>query len=275
MESERHFGFTCVKIATWVILFLMVSPVFVVIPFSLNPTNYLTWPHGELSLRWFVKFFTSADWQSSVFQSFYISVCSTIVAVCLGTLCAVGLWRISSRFSQIVRNLTLLPLIAPPVVSGMIFFYAFSEFGLLDRGIGLIVAYTLLSVPYVVITVSTSLANFDPRLEQAARNLGASIGQTFLKVIIPGILPGIAAGAAFSFIVAWDEVVVALFVTSFDIVTLPKRMWETLRYQTDATTAACATTLLFLTVVGVGIYMIFLGRAQPRTGGQRQLAENR
>ena len=249
---------------TAVILLFLFSPVLIVVPFSLTPTDYLSLPQGSLSTKWYAHLFSSPEWQSSIWQSIYIAFACMSLSVLLGTAAAVGLWRISSRLSEFVRNFCLMPLLVPPIVSGMAFFYAFAKLRLLDTPVALILAHTILAVPYVVLTVSSSLANFDVRLEQAARNLGASIGQSLRLVILPSILPGITAGAIFAFIMSWDEVVVTLFITSFNVFTLPRRLWDGIRFETDPTTAACATSLIALTLLGVAIYLIFIWSIERR-----------
>ena len=96
----------------------------------------------------------------------------------MGTLAAVGLWRLSSRWGEVVRGLLLLPLVIPPIIAAMAFYRLFVPLGLIDSYPGLILAHTVLSAPLVLITVSASLAGFDARLEQASRNLGASTPST-------------------------------------------------------------------------------------------------
>ena len=258
-------GTWAVNLLTALVLLFLFSPVLIVVPFSLTPSDYLSLPQGALSTRWYAHLFGSPDWRSSIWQSIYIGLACMSLSVLLGTASAVGLWRISSRLSELLRNFCLMPLLVPPVVSGMAFFYAFARLRMLDTPVALILAHTVLAVPYVVLTVSSSRANYDLRLEQAARNLGASIGQTLRMVILPGILPGIAAGAIFAFIMSWDEVVVTLFITSFNVFTLPRRLWDGIRYETDPTTAACATTLIALTLVGVAIYLLLVWSNERRS----------
>ncbi len=114
----------------------------------------------------------------------------------------------------------------------------------------------------VLITVSASLANFDLRLEQASCNLGASIGTTLRRVVLPSIKPGIWAGAIFAFILSWDEIVVALFIAKFRIMTLPRRMWDGIRENTDPTVAAAAVVLVVVTISALAIYAIMMKRFQ-------------
>lgn len=101
------------------------------------------------------------------------------------------MWRIGNRLTEVVRGLMLLPLIVPPIVSALAFYRLYIDLRILDTMFGVILAHAVLAVRYVVITVSASLANFDARLEQAARSLGASMSETLRYVILPSILPGV------------------------------------------------------------------------------------
>ena len=131
-------------------------------------------------------------------------------------------WRPSAcgasraAFVEVVRAFLLLPLIVPPIISAMAFYRWWVPLGLIDSYLGIILAHAILAVPLVLITVSASLANFDLRLEQASRSLGASLSTTLRRVILPSIRPGILAGAVFAFILSWDEIVVTLFISKFD-----------------------------------------------------------
>lgn len=267
MSDERYgWRFGIVLAMAWMALLFLLLPIFVSAPISLTPERFLTLPKDEITFGNYVNLFTNEKWTSSIFQSFVVAVCSTILATVLGTLCAIGLWRIASRTSELVRGFVLLPLIVPTIVSALAFYRIFVELRLLDSYPGIILAHAVLSVPYLVITVSTSLASFDLRLEQAARNLGASLGQTLRYVILPCIAPGVASGAVFAFIQSWDEIVVTLFITSLRIFTLPRRMWDGIREQADPTIAACATTLILITIVMIGGQMWLKLRRQRAAG---------
>jgi putative spermidine/putrescine transport system permease protein len=130
-----------------------------------------------------------------------------------------------------------------------------------------ILVHVVTGVPYVIITVSTALANFDPRLEQAARNLGATVGQTVRMVIVPCIMPGILSGAIFAFVHSWDELVVLLFITSRRLFLLPRAMWAGINENVDPTIAAVATVLMLLTLAGLLVQHLSRWRA-ARGGGR-------
>lgn len=237
------------RAGAWVLLLFLVTPALIAIPVSLTPKRFLSMPQGEFSLRHFRHFFTSEEWLSSFFQSAVIALSTSALATFLGTLCAIGLWRVSSRYSELVRAFLLLPLIIPQIISAMAFYRLWIPLGLLDSFAGLILAHTILAAPMVLITVSASLAAFDPRLEQASKGLGASNWTTMRRVILPSVRPGVYAGALFAFILSWDEIVVTLFISKFSVYTLPRRMWNGIRENTDPTVAAAAVVLIGITVL--------------------------
>ena len=248
------------RAGAWVLLMFLVLPALIAIPVSLTPKRFLSMPKGEYSLRHFEKLFTSEEWMSSFGQSAVVALSTSLLATIFGTLCAIGLWRVSSKYSEVVRAFLLLPLIIPQIISAMAFYRLWIPMGLLDSYLGLILAHTILATPMVLITVSASLANFDPKLEQASRNLGASNWVTVRRVILPSVRPGVLAGALFAFILSWDEIVVTLFISKYSVYTLPRRMWNGIRENTDPTVAAAAVVLIALTIIAFVVYAILSRR---------------
>ncbi|MBN8909421.1 MAG: ABC transporter permease subunit, partial [Rhodospirillales bacterium] len=142
--------------------------------------------------------------------------------------------------------------IVPGIVVAIGIYYAFSRWGLIGSPVGLVLAHTCLAVPFVVTSVGASLANFDRRLEQAARSLGATPWGAFRQVTLPLIRPGVLVGALFAFITSFDELIVALFLSGSGAVTLPRRMWDDLRFAIDPTIAAVATLTIAFTALLLG-----------------------
>ena len=232
----------------WTVLSFLVLPLLVVFPVSVTDTRYLAMPEKGISLQHFVKLVSSADWLTSIRHSVTIAIVSTVLCVVLGTLCAVGCWRLASRLAEGVRTITLVPIVIPSIVYALGVYRLFVDAGLLDSFLGVVIAHVVTGIPYVVITVSASLANLDVRLEQAARGLGASLGQTVRKVIVPNILPGVASGAIFAFIHSWDETVIVLFIAGRSVYTLPRRIWADINENLDPVIAAVAVMLIFVTL---------------------------
>ena len=258
----------------WVLLIFLVAPALVAIPVSLTADNYLSMPWNGLSLKYYYEIFTSPNWVSSFLQSALIGLISAALATTLGTLAAVGLWRLSSSAGEMLRGLLflplLLPLVVPPIISAMAFYRLMVPLGLIDTYAGLILAHTVLAAPLVVITVSASLAGFDRRLEQASRNLGATSSQTLRRVILPAIRPGVLSGAVFAFIASWDEIVVTLFLSKFSVYTLPRRMWNGIRENTDPAVAAAAVVLLAVTLGAFLIWALAQRRGRSLTSNPSQ-----
>lgn len=253
MSKRRSLGGSALRWGAWAALMFLALPALVALPVSLTPKRFLSMPTDALSLRHYANLLGSPEWLSSIWQSLVIALSASAIATVFGTLCAIGLWRLSSRAAEAIRGVLLLPLVIPPIISAMAFYRAWVKLGLLDSYAGMILAHAILAAPMVLITVSAALANFDLRLEQASRNLGASLGTTLRRVVLPSIRPGILAGAVFAFILSWDEIVVALFIAKFRIITLPRRMWDGIRENTDPTVAAAAMVLIAVTIIALAL----------------------
>jgi putative spermidine/putrescine transport system permease protein len=251
---------------------LLVLPTLVVVPMSFSDSSYLTFPPEEWSLRWFRNYVTDPAWRDSTLASLRVAVLVTLLAVVLGTAAAIGLVRGQVRFKAAISGLVIAPLIVPYVIVGLAAYAVALELGLTETTLGFVLVHTALAVPYVVVNVAAALASFDRRLEEAAMSLGASPIVTFQKVTLPLIAPSVAAGALFSFITSWDEVVVSLFLSGPDLTTLPVRMWSGVRVQIDPTVAAVSTMLLLLTIsffAAAGVGRFIRNRRLARAAGPR------
>ncbi len=245
---RHHYGFYITLSMAWITGLFLLLPAFITVPISLTPTRWISLPNGELSLRHYESLFSNQRWLSSFVDSLIVGTAATVLAVTIGTLCAIGLWRLSSKLAQYLRTLVLLPLILPPILSALALYKAWVLLGIYDTFIGVILAHTIMGTSFVLITVSTQLAGLDHRLEMASRSLGAGIWRTMWSIIIPNIKAGVMSGAVFAFIISWDEVVVTLFISSRNVYTLPRKMWDGIRENVDPTVAAVATLLILITL---------------------------
>jgi putative spermidine/putrescine transport system permease protein len=233
----------------WLVLSFLALPAFAVIPISFTDTRYLALPQEHLSLQHWRAFLSSREWLGSIWQSLWIATVSTLAAVAAGTLCAVGCWRLASRWSERVRGLMILPLAVPTIVYALGIYRIYVDLDLVGTAFGVVLAHAVTGLPYVVLTVSAALSNLDPRLEQAARGLGASLGQTLRYVIVPNVLPGVLSGAIFAFIHSWDELVVVIFIGGRALFTLPRRMWDGINDNLDPVIAVVATAMILFTLL--------------------------
>jgi len=216
---------------------------------SFSAAKYLSFPPPGLSLQWYQNFFARADWTSATIQSIRVAFTVMILATVLGVAASLALVRGSFPGKDIVNLIIVSPLVVPAIIVAIAIYGIYVRLYLVQTFWGLVLAHTVLAVPYVVVNVSATLRGFDIRLEQAAQSLGANAWQTFRYVTLPMISPGIFAGAVFAFIASFDELIVALFIAGARGRTLPMRMFEGLRMEIDPTIAAVSSMLITFSVL--------------------------
>jgi putative spermidine/putrescine transport system permease protein len=228
---------------------VLVAPAVVVALVSLSPETGLHFPPTGVSGRWYASFFQDQLWTDSALVSLTVALLATVVATTLGTLAALGLLRGQYPARALVNGVVLGPLIVPSIVVAVGMYLQYTAWGLTGSLLGLVAAHASLSVPFVIINVGASLRNLDPGLELAAQTLGAGPVRTFQRVTLPLILPGVVAGAIIAFVLSWDEVVVAIFLSSPFVRTLPAVMWAEIHSRVDPTSAAVATMLAVVPLI--------------------------
>lgn len=253
------------------ILLFLAFPILVVFVVSFSSASYLTFPPPGFGLKWYVAYFGSADWLQSTWLSIWVAASVALLSTTLGTLAAVGITRLPGPLRIVATGLILSPLIVPVIVVAVGIYYSFSRYGLVGTPIAIVLAHTCLAVPFVVTSVSASLAGIDPRLEQAALSLGATPSGTFWQVTLPLIRPGVLVGALFAFITSFDEVVVALFLSGSGAVTLPRRMWDDLLFQIEPTIAAVSTLTIVLATLMLATAHFLRKRTEQLKNEQKSL----
>jgi len=199
-------------------------------------------------------------------NSFIVAISTTVLATFLGTLAALGLTRAKFPLKGLVMAMLISPMIVPVVITAVGVYFFFARLGLTNTLSGLVLAHTVLAVPFVVITVTSSLQGFDITLTRAAASLGANPVTVFFKVTLPLILPGLISGALFAFATSFDEVVVALFLAGPAQRTLPRQMFSGIRENIGPTITAVATLLIIISVL-LMVAMELLRRRSERLRG--------
>lgn len=242
-----------------VLLFLCL-PIAVVVPMSFSSASSLAFPPPGFSLRWYQSFFGDPRWLRAAQNSLIVALAASVAALALGSIAAYGLVRGRFRGREVLEGNFILPLILPPVITAVALYIFFARLGLLGTIPGLIIAHTILTVPYVVLLMSVAIRQFDVRIEQVACSLGASWFRMFRSVLLPNLLPSVLAAWIFAFIISFDEVIVTLFLAgAYD--TIPKRMFNELILQVNPTITAIATLLIALSVATIGLVVWLMRRA--------------
>lgn len=257
------------------VLVFLIAPILVIIPLSFNAEPYFTFTDGMLrfdpqafSLRWYSDIITNgmadpnqafgwsfitdswknAQWIHSLKNSFIVAVATTILSMVLGTLASLGLTQPNVPFRGLITSVLISPMIVPIVITSAGMYFAFSSIGLTGTYLGLIIAHTVLGTPFVVITVTATLAGFDRSLIRAGLGLGASPFRVFFTIVLPLILPGVISGGLFAFATSFDEVIAVIFLADYDQRTIPRQMWSGIREQISPTILAVATILVLLSL---------------------------
>jgi putative spermidine/putrescine transport system permease protein len=245
-------------------VFYLLAPTLVIVPMSFTEASILSFPPEGFSLRWYDQMLTRPEWSTGLRNSAIVAVLTAILATVLGTLAALAMTRGRFPGRSLMNALALSPLIVPVVIIAIGMFSLFVQWRISGSIVGLVAAHTALALPFVIVNVATSLRTMDRNLELAAANLGATPARSFLRITLPIIFPGILAGAIFAFITSWDEVVVAIFLTSARFRTLPVEMWEQVRQVVDPTVAAVSTTLLVVTTTLLLLLLVVRRQAPAR-----------
>ena len=235
----------------------LISPIIAIIPMSLSASPFLIFPPPSYSLTWFENFFSTPKWIRSLQNSIQISAIAVVLSTVLGAAAAIGMSRLRFKLKSFVEAFLILPMVVPVIVLSISLYYFYASFGFTGSKVGLAIGHAILGAPLVFITVSASLKTFDRNLELAAYGLGAGMVTMFRRVMMPHIWPGIAAGALFAFIVSFDDVILALFLTNIRSRTLPKVMYEGVAHEIDPTITAVAVLLICFSLMVLIINIIF------------------
>lgn len=245
-------GRWCLNGFVGLVLAFLLLPTLLVIPMSLGEASYIQFPPRGLTLKWYQSYFADADWMSATWFSLRIAFATTIAATVIGTLASFALIRGNLPGARALQALTLAPLIVPHIVLAVALYLVFAPIGLTGNFVGFAIAHTMLSVPYVMLTVTAALQRLDPALELAALNCGASRAQAFWHVVLPNIAPGVAAGAVFAFLASFDEATVAFFISGIEGKTITRKLFEDIDYNLTPVIAAASTVMVALSLVLMG-----------------------
>ncbi|MCL2121473.1 MAG: ABC transporter permease [Clostridiales bacterium] len=241
------------KCYLWLIFIFLYAPILVLILFSFNVSRSRgNW--GGLSLRWYGELFQDRAIMTALGNTVLIALVAAAVSAAVGTVAAVGIYRLKGWKKSFVMNITYLPILNPDIVIGismMILFIAMS----FPRGMAsLIVSHITFGLPYGVISVLPKLAQLDPQIFDAALDLGATPREAYFKVILPQILPGVFTGFLLAFTMSVDDFVVSFFVTGNGVANLAISIYSMSRRGINPKINA-VLTLLFIAVAAM-MYLI-------------------
>jgi spermidine/putrescine transport system permease protein len=237
------------------VLAYMMIPNLVVAVFSFND------PKGRYNYTW-TEFSTEA-WANpcgaqgiceSLGLSLRIGLVASLTATILGTMIAFALGRYRFRARAGTNLLIFMPMATPEVVMGSSLLTLFLMMGVPSGGLAVTIAHIMFCISFVVVAVKARVATLDPRLEEAAADLGANAAQTFLRVTLPLAAPGILAGALLAFSLSFDDYIITNFNSSPSSITFPMYVWGAAQRGAPVQVNVIGTMmfLIALTIVVIG-----------------------
>ena len=253
------------RIYLGIMFLVMYLPIGVVIAFSFNESK-LPVRFTGFSLVWYEKLFADHAMMEALLNSLILGVLSCLLSAVIGTFGAVGLSRTRWRSRGLMEYISILPLMIPEIILGMVlmaFFYMLRlPFGMLT----LLIGHTIFCVPYILIEVKARLEGLDPFLEEAARDMGAGPLRTFRDVTLPLVMPAVLSGSLLAFAMSMDDVVISIFINGPRLSTLPIKVYTQIKTGVTPEINALCTIMLAATVLAFAAWYL----CKKLTGGKEE-----
>ena len=245
MSNPVRFGWlNIIALSSYLFLY---APIFVLVLFSFDRSRLaVTWT--GFTLDWYKSLLRDSGLLSACTNSLIVAVVSVAVAAVMGTLAAVGLARARFAGIELYRALIMLPVIIPEIAMAVAALSLFAAMGVSLSLASVIVSHIVFCVAYITLTVMARLEGLDPRLEEAALDLGATPGEAFVKVTLPLLMPGIVAGCLLAFALSLDDFVITQFTAGVGDTTLPLWIYGSVKFGVSPRINALSTLMIVVTV---------------------------
>jgi putative spermidine/putrescine transport system permease protein len=265
--KDRSFsrGWIVVGLATLMYLYLL-FPSFIIVPISFGNRVELAFPPQHYSLDLYRDYFNSADWLTVTGRSALYAALAASLAMLVGLPAGYALTRTTFPGKRLLVMLLLSPMMVPVVVISLGLYLYYLKLSLTGTVFGIVLAHAMYVTPFIILTISAGVENIDERLEKVAVIMGASQWRVFWQVVLPQLGPSIVSAGLFAFLMSFDEVVIAWFITGPSTMTLPVKMYSSIKWEVSPVLAAVATILTF-----VSIFMC-LATYWLKRGGSRRAA---
>ncbi|MBR2848653.1 MAG: ABC transporter permease [Clostridia bacterium] len=242
------------KIYSGIIFGFLFAPIAVLLIFSFNDAKSLS-VFSDFSFKWYVELFRDRNTLTAVKNTLVLAASATAVSTVMGTLAAVGINKLRSRWYRTAMNtVTDIPMTNPDIITGISLMLMFVFVGRLFGAatslnfVTMLIAHVTFCTPYVILQVLPKLQQMDKSLPEAAMDLGCTPFRAFLKVELPEIMPGIITGAIMAFTLSLDDFVISYFTSGTGFETLPIRIYAMTKKTVTPKMYALATIIFFVTL---------------------------
>lgn len=254
----RHLPKTLYVTAIFLFFYL---PIVVLIIYSFNNAQYSLLWHG-FSLRWYHELFADSDLWVAVVHSLTLGIFSATIAMCVGALAAISLFRYDFKGRQVLSGLIFILILSPDIVMGISLLILFSLVGISLGFWSLLLAHITFCIPFVVVTVYSRIVSFDEYIFEAAKDLGATDTIILTRVILPLLWPALLAGWLLSFTLSLDDVIISYFVAGPDFEILPLKIYSMVRSGVKPEINALCSMTFAITLMLVLISQLLLRKKQ-------------
>lgn len=210
------------------LLVFLYAPLVILIVFSFNDRQLVSFPWQGFTVRWYEAFIRNSALLTSLRTSAYVALVTAIVTVALAIPASIALVRRRFFAKGVVTGVFLAPLVIPLVVFGVSLLILFNAIGVPLSPLTIAVGHIVIALPFAVLTLVPRLERIPSSLEEASRDLGADALATFRSITLPLLAPAVVSSFLISFVISFDEVVIASFVAG-DEPTFPLYLFSQLR----------------------------------------------
>ena len=248
------FATTLWRIWGGVVLFFLLTPLFLVVLFSFGNSAVTAFPMGGVSFKWYRELFANPYFWGAFSNSLIVAGSVGLVSTISGTMGALALARMRPRVATPTMFAIAAPVMVPPLVVGLALMVFYVTLGLKLSVFTVILSHLVFTQPFVILIVHARMVGFDYVAVESARDLGASPLRAFFTVTLPIVRATIIGAAFIAMALSLDDFIITFFTIAGGN-TLPTFIWGMIRTQTDPTINAIATLLVSLTVVSSLIAM--------------------
>jgi putative spermidine/putrescine transport system permease protein len=247
-------GWRIFKTVVYVIMAIMILPIVICLPVSLTTTGYMTFPPVGFTLQWFLKAFQDRVLMSTLLRSMNLAIFSSLFAVLIALLASFAIERGRMPGRNAIETFFTGPRMIPQIIFVLGLLISYELMGLSDTFAGLLFSHLIIAMPFAFRTLLGSVIALDRRLEWSAQILGAGVFQTFFRVILPQIKTGMIAAFLFTFILSFNNVTMALFLSGVGKRTLPVEMFQ--RLHVGGITPAIPAISFALSIFGLVLFIV-------------------
>jgi spermidine/putrescine transport system permease protein len=191
---------------------------------SISKARYLSFPIKTYSTRWYSKALVSESVQELIVTSLKVALIVTAISMVVGFFGALAFARYQWRYRTLFQKIILLPIFFPQMVLGLALLIWFNSLGIIPTWKTAVVAHLVWIAPIATLIIAIRAYSFDPALEEAARDMGASTFTILREITLPLLMPGVVSAGLFAFLLSWGNFPLSLFTTGADS-TLPEWLY--------------------------------------------------